>query len=316
MLSRRYFLRGVPAIFIPKLLRFKATKGSNPSNLIVSTWNNQIANQIAYKTLESQNNLLDAIEQGVNYVEANIEDQSVGNGGRPDRSGKVSLDACIMDSNGNAGGVCFLRDTQQAISVARKVMEETPHVLLAGDGAKQFARKMGYAKTKILSKKSKQEYKQWKKSAIYKPKINSELHDTIGMLAQKSDGNIAGACSTSGLAYKLPGRVGDSPILGAGLYVDNEIGAAAATGMGELVLRHCGTFLVVELMRQGNSVQKACELAIDRIVKREKSTDFQVGFVAIDKQGEIGAYSIQKGFVYTVTKNAQTTVYEAKAHFD
>ena len=193
-----------------------------------------------------------------------------------------------MDHNGNCGSVCFLQNIKHPISVARKVMDETPHVILAGDGALQFALSKGFQKENLLTPQSKLDWEEWKKEGEYKPIINVENHDTIGMLAIDQHGNISGACTTSGLAYKLAGRVGDSPIIGAGLYIDNEIGGAVATGMGEAVLKSLGTFLVVELMRQGRSPEQACKEAIERIMKKQNYKEFQVGYVAVNKKGEYG----------------------------
>ena len=178
----------------------------------------------------------------------------------------------------------------------------------------------------LLTKSSEKMWREWLKTAKYQPVINIERHDTIGILAMDSAGNLAGACTTSGLAYKMNGRVGDSPIIGAGLFVDNEIGAACATGLGELMLRVCGSFLAVELMRQGKTPQQACEDVIARILKRPEMRgngkmvdgqgnigDVQVGVLAIDRQGNIGAYSIVAGFNYTISRNGKTEVIEAKS---
>lgn len=268
--------------------------------LVISTWNNHKANAVAWKIIEAGGKAIDAVEQGVRVPEGDVKDQSVGYGGRPDRSGKVTLDACIMNEKGDCGSVCYLQHIKHPISVARLVMEKTPHVMLAGKGALRFALANGFKKENLLSVQSKKEWKKWLKKANYKPIINIENHDTIGMLAIDKNGDISGACTTSGLAFKMEGRVGDSPIIGAGLFVDNEIGAATATGLGEAVLKTLGSFLVVELMRQGRSPQEACKEAVMRIVKKQGYKDFQVGYIAINKQGETGAYCIQKGFNYVL----------------
>jgi N4-(beta-N-acetylglucosaminyl)-L-asparaginase len=188
-------------------------------------------------------------------------------------------------------------------------MEKTPHVMLVGDGALQFALSEGFTKENLLVEASEKEWKEWLKTSQYKPIANIENHDTIGMIALDSSGNLSGACTTSGMAFKMHGRVGDSPIIGAGLYVDNEIGAATATGHGEEVIRIAGCHLVVELMRQGKSPQKACEEAVSRIVKLTKNRnknlkDIQVGFIALNKKGHYGAYCIQGGFNYAVNDNS------------
>ncbi|HCV51391.1 MAG TPA: glycosylasparaginase [Saprospirales bacterium] len=286
-----------------------------PTPLIISTWPHILDNQIALKAVQ-EGNLLDGIEKGINNVENNPLDQSVGIGGRPDRSGTVTLDACIMDKEHRAGSVCYLKDIKNPISVARLVMEDTPHVILAGDGALQFALDKGFQKENLLTEKSKAEYVEWLKTAEYKPKVNVELHDTIGMLAIDQNGDISGGCSTSGLGYKMQGRVGDSPIIGAGLFVDNEAGAATATGMGELVLTTLGSFLTVEFMRQGMSPLEACKAAVMRTIEKNKDSykEMQVGYVALDKYGRYGAYSIQPGFQYTVTYQNHNKVYDAQSY--
>ena len=286
-----------------------------PTPFIISTWPHILDNQIALKAVQ-EGNLLDGIEKGINNVENNPLDQSVGIGGRPDRSGTVTLDACIMDKDHRAGSVCYLKDIKNPISVARLVMEDTPHVILAGDGALQFALDKGFQKENLLTEKSKAEYVEWLKTAEYKPKVNVELHDTIGMLAIDQNGDISGGCSTSGLGYKMQGRVGDSPIIGAGLFVDNEVGAATATGMGELVLTTLGSFLTVEFMRQGMSPLEACKAAVMRTIEKNKDfyKEMQVGYVALDKYGRYGAYSIQPGFQYTVTYQNHNKVYDAQSY--
>lgn len=279
---------------------------------VISTWENQKANEAAMAVLAKGGTALDAVEAGVRVPEADPKDRSVGYGGRPDRDGQVTLDACIMDSQGNCGSVCFLQGIKHPISVARAVMEKTPHVILAGEGALQFAKANGFQTENLLTKASKKEWQKWQKESKYKPIINIENHDTIGMLAMDANGDIAGACTTSGLAFKMKGRVGDSPIIGAGLYVDNEIGAATATGMGEAVLRSVGSFLVVELMRQGRSPAEACKEAVMRIVRKQSFEDIQVGYLAINKKGEYGAFCIHEGFQY-VTSSGKTTKLKASA---
>ncbi|MEZ4883489.1 MAG: N(4)-(beta-N-acetylglucosaminyl)-L-asparaginase [Chitinophagales bacterium] len=268
---------------------------------VISTWNHGLsANETAWKVIEAGGKAIDAVEAGVRIVEANPNITSVGYGGFPDRDGKVTLDACIMDEMGNCGSVCFLQYIKHPISVARKVMEITPHVILAGEGALQFAVEQGFEKENLLTPESKTAWEEWKKESKYQPIINIENHDTIGLLAIDQKGNISGACTTSGLAFKMHGRVGDSPIIGAGLFVDNEVGGATATGMGEAVLKTLGSFLVVELMRQGKTPQEACEEAVMRIVKKQAYQDFQIGYLAIDKQGNYGAYCIHSGFDFAV----------------
>lgn len=273
---------------------------------VISTWDNKKANLAAMNVLSKGGNALDAVEAGVKIPEGDPKDRSVGYGGRPDRDGDVTLDACIMDSAGNCGSVCFLQHIKHPISVARAVMEKTPHVILAGEGALQFALANGFEKENLLTGESKKEWEEWAKESEYQPIINIENHDTIGMLGMDAQGNIAGACTTSGLAFKMKGRVGDSPIIGAGLYIDNEIGGATATGMGEAVLRSLGSFLVVELMRQGMSPAEACKEAVMRIVRKQSYKNIQVGYLAINKKGEYGSFCIHEGFEYVVSSGDQT----------
>lgn len=276
----------------------KALERSNTPKAL-STWNHGIpANEEAMRVMQEGGSALDGAEKGVMVVEADPTGTSVGIGGAPDRDGNVTLDACIMDHLGNAGSVCFLQNIKHPIAVARKVMEETPHVMLAGEGARRFAVAQGFAEENLLTENSKRAWEEWVKKANYNPVINVENHDTIGMICQDANGNLSGSCTTSGLAYKMHGRVGDSPIIGAGLYVDNDYGAAVATGMGELMMKTLGSFLVVELMRQGANAQEACEAAIQRIVDKLDYKSFQVGYLAMDIAGNTGAYAIHPGFNY------------------
>jgi len=222
--------------------------------IVLSTWNFGLkANEAAWEILSKGGKALDAVEAGVRVPEADPTERSVGYGGRPDRDGRITLDACIMDEMSNIGSVAGLEFIKHPISVARAVMEKTPHVMFVGDGALQFALSQGFPKENLMVPDSEREWKEWLKKSEYKPIVNIENHDTIGMIALDANGNLSGACTTSGMAFKMHGRVGDSPIIGAGLYVDNEIGAATATGHGEEVIRIAGCHLVVELMRQGKS---------------------------------------------------------------
>lgn len=285
--------------------------------IVISTWDFGIAaNAAAWAVLKNGGRALDAVEKGVRIPEADPNNQSVGLGGFPDRDGKVTLDACIMDEFGNCGSVAALENIVHPISVARLVMEKTQHVMLVGEGALQFARQQGFKEENLLTPKSEQDWKEWLKKSEYTPQMNIENksfrpdtlpgnklnHDTIGMLALDAKGNLSGACTTSGMGFKMHGRVGDSPIIGAGLYVDNEIGAATSTGVGEEVIRNVGSFLVVELMRRGYPPEDACKEAVLRIIKKKPETakSIQVGFLAINKEGKYGAYAIQKGFSFAV----------------
>ena len=283
--------------------------------VIISTWNHGIAaNKAAWEKLESGGSALDAVEAGVRVTESDASNRSVGLGGLPDRDGNVTLDACIMNHESECGSVAYLQNIENPISVARKVMEDTPHVMMVGNGAFEFAIEKGFEKKNLLTPEAKEIWLKWKESEdLKKPEINSENHDTIGQLAMDKDGNLSGACTTSGWAYKLPGRVGDSPIIGAGLFVDNEIGAACATGMGEAVIRIAGSHTVVELMRYGHSPDEACKLAVERIQKKHKDiTGLQVGFIAMNKNGEVGGYSVYAGFNYALKDSANDKMVEAQ----
>jgi N4-(beta-N-acetylglucosaminyl)-L-asparaginase len=304
MPTRRNFIKvgALTASVLPfSNLLASVPKAKKP--IILSTWNFGIqANEAAWKILNSGGRALDAVEEGAKVPEGDPKETSVGLGGLPDRDGHVTLDACIMDEKGNCGSVAFLENIIHPISVARLVMEKTPHVMLVGEGALQFALANGFKKEELLTDESKNAWKEWTKKSEYKPVVNIENHDTIGIIAMDADGNLSGACTTSGMAYKLHGRVGDSPIIGAGLYVDNEVGAATSTGVGEEVIKIVGCHLVVELMRQGRSPEAACKEAVERIVKKNptKAKEVQVGFLALNKKGEYGAYCLQKGFTFAV----------------
>lgn len=282
---------------------------------IISTWaGGMVANAEAWKTIEAGGLSIDAVEAGVRLIESDADGGSVGIGGMPDRTGRVTLDACIMDHTGNAGGVCFIEDIVHPISVARLVMDETPHVLLAGTGARDFAISKGFQTRDLTTPKSRAAFEKWLEKSQYKPIINIENHDTIGLLAQDTEGRMAGACTTSGLAFKLRGRVGDSPIIGSGLYVDNEVGGATATGLGEAVMRTVGSFLVVELMRGGLSPQAACEEAVGRIIERMPVDNLQVGYLAMNTIGDAGAYAIHPGFNYARTVRGTSELIDAASH--
>lgn len=323
MSDRRTFLRNSLILTALGTLMFRGFGGSktgdylkrpvkalknNKNNIpiVISTWKHGIAaNEVAWEVLSNKGSALDAVEMGVRVSEADPEVTSVGYGGLPDRDGHVTLDACIIDHNGNCGSVAFLEHIMHPISVARAVMEKTPHVMLVGKGALDFALSQGFKKVNLLTPEAKLRWEEWMRSENFHPEPLPEIHDTIGMLAIDSDGNISGACTTSGLAWKYHGRVGDSPIIGAGLFVDNEIGGACATGRGEAVIKIAGTHLIVELMRQGRTPVQACYEAIERIVSKQKDYDtFQVGFLALNKKGEFGAYSLAEGFEYAVRNNS------------
>ena len=265
----------------------------------ISTWKTTEANQKAGQMLDKGEHALDAAVAGVAIEEENPKNTTVGYGGAPDRTGKVTLDACVMNHLGDCGSVVAVENIVNVARLAKDVMEKTPHVMLSGKGAEEFAISQGYEKTDLLTDQSKKEWEEWLKDQDYRPIINIENHDTIGMLCIDKNNNLSGACTTSGLAYKMKGRVGDSPIIGSGLFIDNKIGGAVATGLGEEVVKTVGSFLVVELMRQGLSPQDACEKAVKRIVSNNSQENkFQVAYIAMNKKGEVGSYSIEPGFTY------------------
>ena len=268
--------------------------------------------------------MLDGIEQGIWVTEADVKNASVGIGGIPNAKGQVELDACIMSGPGHqAGSVASIQDILHPISVARMVMEKTPHVMLVGAGAREFAIENGVPTTELLTDRQKERHTEWlqkkkdekNKAEKKQPQIDEDHHDTIAMLGVDKDGNMFGGCSTSGWGYKVPGRVGDSPIIGGGLYVDNTVGAAGATGLGENVMRYCGTFLVVEFMRQGLSPTDACQKTIERINQLDPLgiEDLSINFVALNKAGEFGAAGTNKGFKIGWATARESGVNEARS---
>jgi N4-(beta-N-acetylglucosaminyl)-L-asparaginase len=341
-MNRRKFLK-LSAITAPLIAAKKSIANGlegTTKPIVISTWDSGMAvNAEAWKILSAKGRAVDAVEAGAMHIENEIN-CCVGLGGYPDRDGIVTLDSCIMDEHANCGAVAGLERIKHAVSVARKVMENTPHVILVGAGAQQFALENGFVlESTELSAEAKKAYAEWLKKSEYKPVINIENlpvrqagkntngpfapnffddgtanHDTMGLVAMDAMNNLSGAVTTSGMAFKLHGRVGDSPIIGAGLFVDNEIGAATSSGTGEEVIRICGTHLVVEFMRQGLSPEMACKKAVERIVKRDrkKAKELQVGFLALNKKGQYGAYAIQKGFVFSVKSGLENKIHQSK----
>ncbi len=362
MSNRRNFLQSSFFGSVGLLLAKKAAAAAPYATVtgkpvVISTWDAGLeANKGAWEVLGRNGNALDAVEAGVKVTESS-RNCCVGLGANPDRDGYVTLDASIMDHQWNCGSVAALQRIKHPISVARRVMEKTPHVMLVGVGAQQFAVAEGFPlEDEKLSDDAKKTYEQWLKKSEYKPVINVENtrssgdvpgghagdesfvgrradepyaaapsrlpdgewnHDTIGMVAMDAHGNLSGSCTTSGMAFKMRGRVGDSPIIGAGLFVDNEVGAVTATGQGEDVIRICGSHTVMEYMRQGLSPEEACKAAVERIarIKKEKAKDIQVGFIAVNKKGETGGYALQKGFSYAVKSGSEERLIAAKSYF-
>ncbi|MEI6865423.1 N(4)-(beta-N-acetylglucosaminyl)-L-asparaginase [Flavicella sp.] len=317
MSNRRDFIKkaaigaiGIGHVLSPINANVKISKGfvtAKKANkpLIISTWNHGLAaNKEAWEQLKKGSSSLDAIVSGVGIPEADPKVRSVGYGGLPDKEGKVTLDACIMDHNSDCGSVSFLQGIKHPIAVAKKVLENTPHVMLSGKGALQFAVSEGFKEENLLTLESRKRWEKWLENSKYQPVINSENHDTISMLVLDKEGNLSGGCTTSGAAWKMHGRVGDSPIIGAGLFLDNDVGAAAATGLGEAVIRTAGSAMVVELMRQGKTPFEACKEIVERIYNKHKNhkdmSFLQVGFIAVNKKGDYAGYSLKPGFNYAV----------------
>ena len=352
-IDRRNFLK-LPLLAFPFALAGRASgqdrKYPTSSSMrvkmpvVVSTWDSGVtANNAAWPILQKGGRALDAVEAA---GRASEDEPSccVGLAAWPDRDGHVTLDSCIMDGNGDIGAVSFLERIKHPVSVARKVMETTPHVLLSGEGAQKFAVANGFPlEDGKLSPDAEKEWKKWLEKSKYKPEINIENkrafaapyffddgtpnHDTMGTVAMDAKGKLSGMVTTSGLAFKMRGRVGDSPIIGAGLFVDNEVGAATSSGVGEEVIRICGTHTVIEQMRMGRTPEQACREAVRRIVNRDpkkvlpgavvQNEGMQVGFLALSRSGDVGAFAIQKGFTYTVTNSQYPNgkIFEAKSWF-
>jgi N4-(beta-N-acetylglucosaminyl)-L-asparaginase len=339
-MNRRHFINlsglGITGFTIKGFTKPTSTIEQKP--IVIATWDAGVnANKGAWEVLSKGGSALDAVEKGVMVTEDEIS-CCVGLGANPDRDGHVTLDASIMDHEFNCGSVAFLERIKHPISVARKVMENTPHVMLVGEGAQQFALSQGFTlESGKLSDDAQKTYQDWLQKSTYKPIINIERsnnpnaqledkfkaptrfdngdwnHDTIGMVALDIHGNLSGSCTTSGAGFKLRGRVGDSPIIGAGLYVDNEVGAVVATGQGEDVIRVAGASAVVEYMRQGKSPQEACKLVVEKIrrIKKEKAAAIQVCFIALNKKGEHGSFALHNGFNYAVQTIQGSTLIES-----
>ena len=343
MVNRRKFIKASAFMSFATLVAKKMVAVPSESAVIgkpvvISTWDAGLeANKAAWEILRNKGKAIDAVEQGVMVTEAS-HNCCVGLNANPDRDGFVTLDACIMDDKANCGSVAFLERIKHPVSVARRVMEKTPHVMLVGIGAQQFAVAEGFPlEEQKLSPEAQKSYDNWLKKSEYKPPaINIESkqghgpfaptkldngewnHDTIGMVAMDTYGNLSGSCTTSGAGFKMRGRVGDSPIIGAGLFVDNEVGACTATGQGEDVIRIAGSHSVIELMRQGLSPEAACKKIIERIVKikKEKAKDIQVAFLAVNKKGQVGCFAIHPGFEYAIRTNEMEKMVKSKSLFN
>ena len=323
-MSRRKFLKNLGALGAGSVLSplglnaesFSIPSPKKSSPLVISTWiHGMEANAGAWEILAAGGDALDAVQKGVAVTESDLTNRSVGLGGRPDRDGHVTLDACIMDHDSRCGSVAFLEDILHPIDVARAVMEKTPHVMLVGEGAQKWALENGFLKVdyKVPLPQVQKDYEQWLIKSEYKTGVNVENHDTIGMLALDASGRMAGACTTSGMAYKVRGRVGDSPIIGAGLFIDGDVGGATATGVGEAMIRTAGASAVVESMRRGASPEEACYDIVQRILKKHPGVEgMQVGFLAMNVQGEYGGYSVYNGFNYALRTEDRNEMVDAK----
>jgi isoaspartyl peptidase/L-asparaginase-like protein (Ntn-hydrolase superfamily) len=276
-----------------------------PDFVVIATWPfGQTAVKTAAALLQAGKPALDAALAGAQAVEDDPKVHSVGYGGLGNAIGTVQLDACVMDGQTLAcGGVAGLENVRHAAAVARRVMEKTPHVLLVGQGAQQFALQQGFPLETLHTPESVAEWEKTRPKVKEPPKDD---HDTVAVLALDRKGSLGGVCTTSGLARKLPGRVGDSPLIGCGLYVDNTAGAAGGTGVGEEIIRIGGSLRIVEAMRAGRSPQEACELAIrtvNEVAVRRGVHPARVAFLALDPRGRIGAACTERtGFQYAVAR--------------
>lgn len=317
--TRRTILTAAPAA---ALATSAVARDDAAPAVMVSTWDfGAAANAAGWAARQAGGSALDMVEAGGKVAEADESNSSVGLGGMPDRDGHVTLDACVMTWAGDIGAVCALEDVVHAVSVARAVMEKTPHTMLVGAGARTFAVDQGFPTQNLLTPRAAAAWREWLVTAEYAPRANSENldwrgtpggpgnHDTIGLVAIGADHRMAGACTTSGMAFKMRGRVGDSPIIGAGLFVDDEVGGATATGVGEDVVRVSGAHSVVEAMRHGLDPTAACRSVIERLARLRgtKVAASQVALLALDKQGRAGAFALQPGFTYAVTDAAGRT---------
>ena len=310
-------LAGIFAVPTTNLIARNPSQDQKNKPMVISTWPHGLeANIAAWEVLMQNGRALDAVEKGVRVSELDPDVTSVGVGSYPDRDGNITLDASIMDEHGNCGAVGFLQHIKNPVSVARQVMEKTPHVMLAGEGALQFALANGFKKEDLHTDFSRQQWEKWKKNNETIP-VDLHNHDTISMLAIDSNGDISGACTTGGLAFKYHGRIGDSPIIGAGLYVDNEIGGAGGTGVGEVIMKTLGSHLIVELMRNGLSPYEACKEAVMRAIKKiPDAENLPVYYIAANKQGEFGAYGTNRRFEYAVyTESKGNTLHKADGVF-
>lgn len=283
---------------------------------LLSTWDHGLpANEAALAILRRGGSAMDAVVEGAVVTERSNGQRSVGLGGLPDRDGIVTLDAAVMGDDARAGSVACVRGVEHPVRLARLVMDRTPHVMMVGEGAQRFAREQGIeVRERPLDAEQSSKWKEWLKQGLYAPEVNVENHDTISLIVLDDRGSMAVASTTSGLAFKMHGRVGDSPVVGSGLFVDREVGGAVATGLGEAVLRTAGAAAIVEMMRAGRSPQEACEALVARMIERVPGAErYQVGVLAMDYQGRCGAFSVQQGFTYALSDGSRNALHTAGA---
>ncbi len=315
--DRRDFMKTVAATAAASALEDDPAEADRAGPIFLSTWaHGKPANEHAAEVFNSGGSLLDAVEKGINVPENDPNVTSVGYGGIPNAQGVVELDAAIMDGTRHrAGSVCALRMIKNPISVARMVLEKTSHTTLAGEGAFEFALKLGFEAQTLLTPQSLQKWLDWKANPHHKTYwLNTENHDTIGMVATDGNGHLVCGCSTSGVAFKIPGRVGDSPLVGCGVYADDNVGAASATGDGDLMTNYCTSISIVHFMRRGASPQEACMELLKHMVETDgKNKEAQVGLIAMNKRGEIGAACMNEGFFlkYALWKDGQSQLLDS-----
>lgn len=311
-LDRRTFLAGTAAAVSASCASARRGIAATDRPVLVATWPfGRHANERAREVILAGGSVLDGVEAGVMDIERRGSDGSVGIRGRPNAAGYTQVDACIMNGDDHgAGSVAGVEGIVHPIRAARLVMEKTKHVMLVGEGARWFALENGLESIDVSGLPAKKAA--WRARQRNEPR-KSEGHDTIALVGLDAGGHVAGACSTSGASNKLPGRVGDSPILGSGLYVDGEVGAAGATGLGENVMRYCATHQIVELMRQGRAPSEACEEAIHRIARKEGTYRVDVCFVAVNVDGEVGAAASNQTFPYAVATRTTSEIRRVKA---
>jgi isoaspartyl peptidase/L-asparaginase-like protein (Ntn-hydrolase superfamily) len=316
--NRRHFMKSVAGA--AALASSGGTKGTagEAGPVFLSPWaHGKPANERAAEVFRAGGSLLDAVEKGINTAEDDPNDTSVGYGGLPNAEGVVELDASIMDGTRHrAGAVCSLHSIRNPISVARLVLDKTRHTTMAGEGAFRFALRMGFRAEQLLTPESLKRWLEWKAD----PKRQTfwqdptENHDTIGMVATDGKGHVVAGCSTSGLAWKIPGRVGDSPLVGCGIYADDRYGAATATGDGDLMTNYCTSVSIVQIMARGASPQDACVELLEHIGKTDPNNrSGEVCVLALNPQGEIGAAAMDKNYrlKYALWRSGESRLLES-----